>query len=284
MIELIHSLSAADEPIIVPNGSSPLTVTGLLADESDEKSATTHKLGDFNKLWTFLGRPLDFADSDVEPTDRSFTNGGLAHYSLDKGLSEDEIPRQPDESEVTELRNDLGRVTPGAVPSLTKKQRKLVRRQERAVLKQQRETATHAGIPEIKISSEDSESELQKRRSSTDRRAVIQEILYGPKAVGEGTILVPSSVSVTKVAQSGTLKPWSPSKSSQSSNGSRLGPYSFKSAAAKKASLVLRLYERFPDERNTLAFLGSSPEAGKASLSSRTDVHVFVDVSNVRLP
>lgn len=296
VIDLIYSLSAGHEdpardwvspPQTPERPSTPIASTGL----EDIKS----QLGNFDKLFKFLGQPLNIPPPCVPLGDTYALNVGLQYNDTPEktilhSSSPPKVVRWRDELEGADLEDndELGHAR--SVALLTKAQSKKERKNE--LKKKQHEILLRTGGRSKFLQSAsdvESENELQYLRPSPDRRAIIQQILHGtPTKYHRAISLSPSSSR-------------SPPKDSHTSSGHCGWPISkpiktdipqvlFASpeqadlalAAARKVKLLTKLNARFVDERqflHNISFTQYLQGVGGDGLLE--GVHVFVDASNV---
>jgi len=298
VIDLIYSLSCRGGPVVPHSGSSSLTVAGTADGNAGGGHGGPERLGNFDKLWNYLGQPLDTPPPVVEPIslalgrklpDRGWGSSG----ELESKHPLAKVVRWRDELQGADLEDndELGR--PGTTPGLSKRQKKTKRGQHREVLARQLQHTGYGALPIIRTTSdEESDTELQHLRRSPDRRAIIHKILYGTKHGDRDSTLhysstPPSSTSPPKyppflVNRDGWPVPnqyqhvssWQPPNA-------QLGPQGFMPAAAKKTNLILRLHEKFPAEKDYISSIAISQDVQMDGILGDSAIHVFVDVSNV---
>lgn len=298
VIDLIYSLSTGHDdtatkwvspPETPERPSTPIASTTGLEDIKSQ-------LGNFDKLWKFLGQPLNIPPPCISP-------GGT--YALNVGLQNDDFPEQslllsPSPPKGVRWRDELG----GAdledhddpsnglrrVAQLTKAQRKKKRKEE-FKRKQQELLLRSSGRPTFPQSPSDAESEneLQSLRHSPDRRAIIQQILHGTLARSHRTDppSPPTSTSPPKESRisSGHVA-WSISEPFPTNipQGLFASPEqaSLALAAARKSKLIAKLNARFVNERQFLNNVSCTQHVGGNDKDGALEgVHVFVDASNV---
>ena len=296
VIDLIYSLSAGHEdaarkwaspPETPEQQSTPFTLTGL----EDIKS----QLGNFDKLWKFLGQPLNVPPPCVPPGDSYALNIVLQNNdSPEQTLLHSPSPpkgvRWRDELEGADLedKNELGHALSAA--QLTKAQRRKERKNE-FLRKQQEASLQTSGRPILLQSASDAESEneLHNLRHSPDRRAIIQEILHGTPAKPPPTDFLspPSSTAPPKVSQiSSGRGGWPISKPLTTNIPQDLfaapEQASLALAAARKSKLIAKLNARFVNENRFLSNFSFAQYLNGVDKDGALEcVHVFVDASNV---
>lgn len=286
-IDLIYSLSSNNEYC---SETTPW-ISNTNPEEQDAIDRPEHgaQLGNFDKIWQYLGQPLNVPPPTV-PTEPSGefieilkTTSNSAQLAL-KGV------KWRDELEGGDLAdNDDIDDTPD-FSGLTKEQRKKARRK----LRREAEAARVANRKNVASGSEnDSEKEIQappKRDTKRDTnhpstKDVIYQILHrstpktepGRLRSGEPfTTGIPVDVGPWPVAfpQAGAkavqiLKP--PPKEQRA----------YAAAAAKKARLMVMLNERFQDEQHSLSKISSTQQVDDSQIVTSESIHIFIDASNV---
>ncbi|KAL8677340.1 MAG: hypothetical protein Q9186_006230 [Xanthomendoza sp. 1 TL-2023] len=225
-------------------------------------------LGNFDKLWAFLGQPLDLEPPEVPqlPLDEAHKNNGL-HQIIGKEVHWRDEVEGGELADNEEAGNDL------SLLGLTKTQRKKLRRK-------QRKEVIGEKAPHATRSSED-ESEVDPRtpKRSPDRRAIIQQILQSsPKTPENGSLPVarltsrsvpPIDVAASSVA---TTKPRATAERA-----------ALAAAAAKKERLIRKIKERFVDDRQFLTNATMMPFTVTDNTGTKEGIHVFVDASNIMI-
>ncbi|KAI4288025.1 MAG: hypothetical protein L6R35_002711 [Caloplaca aegaea] len=281
--DLILSLSeAADGKLDGTSSPSPspdrITTStfalGQLQSNSD--------LGNFDKLWAFLGQPLDIPPPDVPlPPEgcvgEDVDEGTRLHLTISKGV------RWRDDAEGGELADIEGAENTTILPGLTRQDRKKLRRKEQKVA---RELRKQVGIPQTSNSEDDHELPRAPQRSP-DTRAVIQHILHGPlKMPGIGT---PASKALTsRVSLPIDPSAWPTAKPDLAAPSSNPRPapadhIALVVAAAKKDRLMKKLKEQFIGDRPSLNSLSTRTFTSPDNTGTREGIHVFVDASNIMI-
>lgn len=281
VIDLINSLSArSGDSLSSPSScssSEPTTPETLPEDDS----VLSH-LGNFDKLWTYLGQPLDVPPPLVKPE----TGYGLIGTKYVKWRDEIEGADLEDSPEETQKRSPtktpnthverLQRWKGRAVNKspLTQKQKKDQQRKERRGKSQ----GEPKGPPQP-FASSDSESDNLRSRPPPDRRALIQDLLYGHTPQYRAEIRRHSTCPPQKDGKPKVRNPIH----------SRISPESYRSAeqtldtvvAAKKARLMMLLSTRFVDDSRSLARIGLKDQVEPSAFTREGGIHVFIDASNV---
>jgi hypothetical protein len=286
VIDLIYSLSSKDDPFIAYNGSLPSTITQPTDDGEARGCNGEQSLGNFDKLWEFLGQSFDTPPLSIAPPSLAIgdslsdeSRGSSGDFPSEQALHKLVDPQDGLEEKDTP-KDEALHATPQ--PSNRTKKSKRKRREEAPA--QEVQLASYGGPPIIRTSSgEESDTGLQQLQYSSDRKSIIYEILYGNihnrrKSTSYGNPVPPKSTSKNTKA-----KDWPTSKSGQHTTRWQPDTQDYLSAAAKKAKLVLSLCERFPAEKDCISALGAPKSLPTSNCLASTTVHVFVDVSNVSL-
>ena len=240
----------------------------------------TVQLGNFDKIWKHLGQPLDLLPPNVPPIPEGeyieiLNNNGCDYTTPLKAV------RWRDEFEGTDLADNDESYDPQNLSDLTKTQRKKVRRKQR---QKDRVEALVNGSHTISGSEDDSEKDIRVPRAP-DRKAVIDDILYG-KSKPEA---VPGHRRSRNASRTGPLNdagewpvacPHSARKEVQILKPERESAFAI--AAAKKARLIAMLIEIFVDERQFLNNISLVQHVDTITENPVDGIHVFVDASNVR--
>lgn len=287
VIDLIYTLSASKDKRSNPYfpqsvyTSKPTTPVR----ENDNKE---HQLGNFDRLWQFLGQPLDvppptvvpLSDSDEEANPEEDSNLEIVNG---KGV------RWRDEVEGADLEdNDEIGDTDGLV-ELSKAQRKKERRRKR---QQELKTnsITRPKTPPVPSDNE-SEGELAKLQRSNNRRAIIDHILHGTPVVQTSKDAIANLSSPqsryplrsrTTIGNDGLPIPKSAVIPQSLGTQMPVEQDALAVATANKVRLMSMIYTRFVDERQYLSGMGVTSNFPCGINGNVPDgVHVFVDASNV---
>ncbi|KAL8802468.1 MAG: hypothetical protein Q9182_003776 [Xanthomendoza sp. 2 TL-2023] len=277
VFDLLESLSSA--PTVQTDG---LETDGDLSPSSSPVKLSTptysskqlrpkSDLGNFDKLWAFLGQPLDLEPPEVPhiPLDEAHENNGL-HQIIGKEV------HWRDEVEGGELADNEEAGSNVSLLGLTKTQRKKLRRKQRKAASG--EKPLHATLP-TNTSEDDSEVEPRTRKRSPDRRAIIQQILQrSPKTPENGPLPVARLTSRSSL-------PIDVAASSVANTNSRATAdrVALAAAAARKERLIGKLKERFIDDRQFLTNATMMPFAVMDNTGTEEGIHVFVDASNIMI-
>lgn len=239
-------------------------------------------LGDFDKIWQYLGQPLDL------PAPTLTTRPLPSLIDVWNGRAADEqrifkVVRWQDDVESTNLADDQENNGNPDLSQLTKQQRKKARRKQRH---EEREAlATRLTYKKNLPSGSEDESGREAQKPKTpDRSAIIYQFLHGttPPETGTGRLRsgiffrnqdskdtgalpVAASPSAKQVIQ--ILKP--------------VGESALEVAATKKKKLMSMLNEKFIDDRPYLSNLSLSQNVANSTDAAAEGIHVFVDASNV---
>ncbi|KAL8717128.1 MAG: hypothetical protein Q9225_005610 [Loekoesia sp. 1 TL-2023] len=279
--DLIFSLSEAPE--LKQDGySSPspspdkVTTPTYSPDQAQPKS----DLGNFDKLWAFLGQPLDLPPPEVPSLSENYALDHVdedtrLHLTISKGV------RWRDDTEGGELADVEEAENQSTLFGLTKQQRKKLRKKERRTPRE--EKAQHS----IPSSETESEVEPQTLKRSPDRRAVIQQILHGSTKKPEDGSSASRSLART-VALPIDLAAWpvvnpTPASPSPKPRITTAEQAALVAAAAKKERLIRKLKEQFIDDRPLLESLSMKTFTSTDNTGTREGIHVFVDASNIMI-
>ncbi|CAO1602818.1 hypothetical protein XANCAGTX0491_006418 [Xanthoria calcicola] len=256
----------------------------------DRLSPSTHSplqplpksdLGNFDRLWIYLRQPLDVQPPEVPlpPVDHSYEHTdetSKLHPVTCKGV------HWPDELEGSELADNEDAGNNLSLLGLTKTQRKKLRRKQRKDSEQQ----LLPGNPATISSDNDSDAEPHTPKRSSDRRAIIQQILQGQSITPENDSVatnggiarptLPIDIGVWPVANphvSGATR-------KSRATGERAA---LVAAAAKKERLICKISERFIEDRQYLTNAAMVPFSVADNTGTREGIHVFVDASNIMI-
>ena len=270
VIDLLYSLSASSEVVQLREVEQPVT----LIDDDRVPS-----LGNFDKIWTFLGQPLDVPPPQVIPLIRNGDHPLTEEFSnLDNDNGVKEV-KWRDEVEGADLEDNTETDLEAGIAHLTKTQRKKIRRRRRQELEIQ--SQAHLQVPSSLIDN-DSESDIQAAPMTPDRKAIIHSILYGS---------LPEPRAAKSPATNGHIvtgyEAWlsSPTILRRSSTkvANPIGKENLAVASAKKQKLMKMLHEKFVDERQFLDSISVVRHNGINDLAITEGIHVFVDSSNIMI-
>lgn len=271
VLDLINSLSS---------GSKEFSRIDVSVDETHESSdpgsligslETNSGLGNFDKLWRFLGQPSVVPSSKAHLLPEVTSTGRLSN-ALDLATLSNKGVKWRDEVEGADLA-DNDEIDSGAhLASLSKSQRRKERRRKR----QEGETKHFKYHSRALPSGSANESEVDRRvKRSDDRTAIIQQLAHGalPKQGKASTfekLQAQSDNEINRRPLRGSLNAVFSSEQAR-----------YTTAAEKKAKLMDKLRAKFKNERHYLDNVGIPLHDTSRDLSTGTGLHVFVDASNV---
>ncbi|KAL8930369.1 MAG: hypothetical protein Q9172_000078 [Xanthocarpia lactea] len=280
VFDLIESLSSASPESTYGHISSPspspdkLSTPTCYPDQAQESS----DLGNFDKLWAFLGQPLHVQPPEVPPLPVDDPQGHTDEITKFQSAGGKGVHWR-DEAECGELADNEEPDNNLSLLVLTKTQRKKLRRKQ----KKASEVRAPFGIPPTGSSENESDVGPCTPKRSPDRRAIIQQILQevpktpknGSPAVAGQTIqpLLPTEIDAWLVA-----KPHPVTRSRTTAE--RAAPAA---AAAKKERLIQKIKERFIDDRQFLTNATMMPFSVTDNTGTTEGIHVFVDASNIMI-
>ena len=283
VFDLIHSLSISGG-----EHTHQKKVSSDTDSDSPERAAYTAtiqvhdqeaaQLGDFDKIWQYLGQPLDLpppafaAGSSPDFIDvwDGQTAGEQRSLKVVRWQDGIEYADKDENNAILDLSN------------LTKQQRKKVRRKQR--LQDREALATQpTNRKSLPSSSEDDSGKDVQEQKPLDRSGVIYQLLHGtppPPVTGRlrsgklfrkqdpndagalPTVTLPSSNNVVQILQP-------------------VGESALEVAAAKKRKLISLLHDNFVDDRQYLNNLSFTQISTNSTDAVAEGIHVFVDASNV---
>ncbi|MCJ1311011.1 hypothetical protein MMC25_004681 [Agyrium rufum] len=298
VIDLVYSLSTSDNEPAKEDDNWPSTASRnvdesrILGKKEEENGIG---LGDFNKLWQFLGAPLDAPSptitsilddfKDVKSTKSetvSVVKGVRWHDQL-----VDVVGDKPTKLESASV----------ASPLTSKAQRKELIKRHKEQLKaiQTRATAqkrdnTAAKKAQSSPSDDGSEPGKGRGREPFDRKSVIQSFLYdtSTKPGPPETSITSGSPTVKYQLRSRTVyeyQEWPASSpflfnpsSSKAEREKKKAEKQLAAAAAQKFHFLKKLQKHFVNE---LQYLANLPSVHSQVGDTPEGVHVFVDASNI---
>ena len=283
VIDLIYSLSTGGEesdaqtPGFLCSSYPERTGIPLVKENSNVRST---QLGNFDKIWQYLGQPVDLFSSNglSAPQDTSIKNLNSHHDNRVSPLKE---VKWRDELEGANLVHSHERQDTRDLSSLTKTERKKLRRRER---RREQAKVTEDGESLHGSSADESGKEVPVT-PTPDRKAVIHEILHGKPPSPMPPSRLRSGKNCKSEAAKGrdawpTASPEAARKDSQIFKPQRESAFAV--AAAKKAKLIAMLTETFIDERQYLSNISYIQYVGTNTKTPADGIHIFVDASNVR--
>lgn len=289
VIQLLHSLSPSGDELS-PDASSENHSEASYNAAPEEDDRSRPELGNFDKLWNFLGRPLDAAPPAIvllsDNGKDSVSHG--ARTLVEKAVRwRDEMGDIPlEDTEEFDSAGSNAKVYKGSA----KKKQYMKKRDELRKLRLLKEAQVNSvviGVTTLPPNDLGSETELSDVQKAHKRRSVIRRMLYDSSMDVEGTLKTKAT----------------PKKGSKLPNTTPSGldgwpisdPYSCSLApepideqvalaqfAAKVSRLITKLHDKFVDERPFLRdpSLLMRKTIGLNDIVS-FGVHIFVDASNV---
>lgn len=277
VIDLINSLSPSVEhtshaDLELRDELNSPSIPNLPAEDHDSYGG----LGNFDKLWRYLGQPLAKDPSYLESLEKIDSIEALTKKSntelINKSVKwRDEIAG----ADIAE--NDIIESPTNLRKSRGNKHRSNVERK-----KSPKGRADVKGLPSG--SENDAEPDLQKSSRSQDRKAIIQDILHGtapkvekPKSSVSMILKRPQSLSDQEVGSiakpqflSGTLAAlFLPEQTA------------YATETEKKARLMNKLSTKFEEDRRFSSATKALACDSNSDSISESGIHVFVDASNV---
>lgn len=266
MLDLINSLSngPSKSPEICLSSKETLKVPSLHVHQSnspDEKSG----LGNFDKIWEFLAQPSP-AEQLLKVNSASQITA--VNDVLDKEVGTSKLVKWHDEIEGADpVDNDRMKEITSA--SSGKRHRRGRNRPKNTA------PAPLGGV--------ESEPEVDHTAVLEDRRAIIHQMIHGSQT-GEKSIkggLCPREYSGTQSDPEPLNRRLL--RGSKSTALSSFQQNDDAKAAARKARLISKLHSMFVNEQRYLTSFGAPSKFGFGTASTDSDIHVFVDASNVSL-
>lgn len=282
VIDLNYSLSSRREALAT--SSSPSSEDLLTPDSDTIYYDHGGELGNFDKIWEFLGQPHDLPPPLIPPPING-DRGELVEGAIDQdetifGLSTSKGVRWRDEDGERGLADEAENLALDSTPQLSKARRKKLRAKKKAANpKSQGEDGLN-----VLTSSSENEKDSESRRVTPiqDRTSIIHQIIHGTTLRSKGTTRndlesSQSAISVHRYPLGSLFKsPEAPLINDTATPEVYVG-----NIAAKTKKLIAMLHDRFVHERVYLGNLGLSPFAKRMDVSPETGLHVFVDASNV---
>lgn len=287
VFDLIHSLSIsggehAHQKTISSDTDhdSPEQATYTAADKVHHQET---QLGDFDKIWQYLGQPLDLP----APTVTTGPLPSLIDAWDGQPASEQrvlKVVRWEDDIDCANLAdNDESNGIPD-LSKLTKQQRKKARRKQRL----ENREALAAQLTNRKYLPSGSEDESGKETQEPklqDRSAVIYQFLHGtPPSNGTGRLRSGKVFRGQDPDDAGALP--AAASSSPKKVIQILKPVwegRLEVGAAKKKKLMSMLNEKFVDDRQYLRNLSITQTVANSPDATAEGIHVFVDASNIMI-
>ncbi|KAL8695244.1 MAG: hypothetical protein Q9218_000282 [Villophora microphyllina] len=283
VFDLISSLSFAPDPKAnedQPPSPSPEAITN--PSYVTDRGLIRSDLGNFDKVWTFLGQPLNVEPPEVPllPKDlilEDVDENTALRLTISKGV------RWRDETEGGELADNEEAETDLTLAGLTKAQRKKLRRRQR---KAAIEGNAKSGIPPTSSSENESEAEPRTPKRSPDRRTIIQQILKRSPITPTDKSLVLGEAK-TRLSLPIDAGAWPVAKPHVASTSPKISATTsgaaLAAAAKKKEKLMKKLEERFIEDRDFFTGINMIPSMLMDNTGTKEGIHVFVDASNIMI-
>jgi len=279
VIDLIYSLSVREDTYTHkdPADCSTSLPKKSIFSENENGFEQNAQLGNFDKIWQYLGQPLDLLPPKVSsvPVQGSVIslteNDFVEQCSLKEVRWRDEVEganladndANDDSCDPEGLKNNQGK----------KNQRKAAKRKQR---RGERSEALINGRV-LPSGSEDESGKDIKASQVLDRQAIIYKILHGvsepetaTSCLRSGKIFKSDSVRDSKAVAKQAVQILKTKRES-----------TLEVAAARRAELIATLTETFIDERQYLSNVSLVQNASTNTNVAGDGIHVFVDASNV---
>lgn len=239
-----------------------------------------HGLGDFGKVWDLFSNP-DHVEVKIDQLATRI-----------EGESAVKEVRWRDEVSGADLEDNAEANPVASAGSEATRQR--AERRLRARERRHRAASKHTKASQVTTESDtgnESGHELQRLRSSPVRRAVIRDILYpsgtdGPEPPSPPTSPSPpqgGSLSAKKQLPVSNPFYWLTTAASITSHSQRIQPLGGLTPEQRIVQLIGRLRQQFPEDAKYLKNKGIVHPEFMALNTSELGIHVFIDISNVRL-
>ncbi|KAI9822302.1 MAG: hypothetical protein M1827_000020 [Pycnora praestabilis] len=297
VINLIYSLSyndvsSAKNVILGPPTDDPLVIG--LHDEDHSPAA----LGNFDKLWNYLGQPLDVPPPIVKPGLPVVQGESPDGHWFDPKGSDSEPSalkgvRWRDEFDGADLEDNDGLGTESVATPLSKQEKKSAKRKRQKELAARLKQEQDVHILESKLlSSNGSDDEVQQQQLSSATKASKHHTLRATTDSDGALIFDYSSSPPTSTPPKHSVHatkgiwPISSHFSPQTlfhSPKPQIEPLRLLSAAEKKAKLTKSLIAKFESERKYLLNHSVPQDINDGNHSFTNGIHVFVDASNIMI-
>ena len=285
VLDLIRNLSSVEDD----SGQRPPETlrsrisndTSLLEHDSSVPNGLELRLGNFDRIWRYLGQPLNGPLPTITLIDADIPIPSIESGESD-GQRDIKAVRWRDEIDGADLADDDDVELPSSTSGMNKQQRKKANRRKRK--QALADALASAKLRNKPSASSENESEVESRQpKSPERRSVIHSMLFGSNSKD---IQKQSAVTVLKRPQPALDPDRWPVARPHITNGvdrasSAPAESSYAVVAARKAKLIELLNDYFPDERQYLANIGLLPQTITGDKSTSEGIHVFVDASNV---
>ena len=281
VIDLINSLSSQVDKYTASDTSSHQSSAGPITPVHDDpRDGIPAQLGNFDKIWEFLGQPSDLPAPAVTPEAHSlsFETRSDETDAIDLGpnLTNPKGVRWRDEVAGADLADNDEDYDSKSIQKLSKAKKKKLR------MKKRNEAVKAWTAQALPPSSSENESEQEVQQSSPahSRQSVIRTLLFENSPVGHETVVNPA---VTSKAIHPDIVPnkrpvANPRYFLRSSV--RKPESTLTEASDRKLKLIMKLREHFIDDRPYLENIGLVTLGATESVTPNIGLHVFVDASN----
>ena len=282
VIDLIHSLSSTVDRHTASDTSSCQSSAGPITPVHDDPSdGIPAQLGNFDKIWEFLGQPPDLPPPVVSPEAHGLSFETLPDETdaidLGPNLTNLKGVRWRDEIAGADLADNDEDYDSKGIQKLSKAKKKKLR------MKKKNEAVEARTAQALPPSSSENESEQEVQRSSPtqSRQSVIRTLLFEQSPLGDETVVKPTVTSKT-IHHDVVPNEWPVANPRYFLRSSvRKSENSLTEASDRKLRLITKLRERFIDDRPYLENIRLIALAATGSATANIGLHVFVDASNV---
>ena len=277
-------VSVWEDRQITDRESSGDSISSLEQPVTPDGDVPVKGLGNFDSLFTHLKLPLDVPPPVVVPEPE---HGPCLSHPNSNGPREPKIVKWRDEVDGADLEDNDDAEDSLGPSRKTKTQRKKANRKLRKAFAEKSSSGTIIGT----ASSENESEKEHNIEKAIDRKKVIYQMTYGNTLPADDS-LIARRINVLKRPQLPIETETWPVAKPHSLNGNdssptKPGATAHEITAAKQATLMTMLHERFPDERQYLDSVSLVPHAsgdasGDASISPE-GLHIFVDASNIMI-
>lgn len=286
VIDLIHSLSSKAERCTANDPCRDFASEEPKAPERDQELDGGHnELGNFDKLWRYLGQPLTVRPPAVNPdpgtsqVETQNAENGLAAASIASSISKG--VRWRDEAEGADLADNDEKYNPNSIHKLSKARKKKLRMKKNAETARARSGSTSA----LAATSSENETEVehQDRTPTKSRGSVIRDILYGGRPETEETAIPSTLIREAEAPKWPISNPrYFLCSSIRTPEALCQKPeISITEISLRKSVLIKKLQAQFMFDRSYLDNIGILFVSAVGSLGTDDGIHVFVDASNV---
>lgn len=286
VIDLIHSVSSKADRCTASDTCLAFASEEPKTPEREQEHDGGHsELGNFDKLWKYLGQPLNVRPPAVTPDpgialiETPNAENELAAASIASSVSKG--VRWRDEAEGAGLADNDENYNPNSIHKLSKARKKKLRMKKKAETARARSGSTSA----LAATSSENETEVehQDRTPAKSRGSVIRDILYGSRPETEETAIPSTPTREAEVPKWPILSPRYFLRSSVRTPEalSKKPRTSITEISSRKSTLVKKLQAQFILDRSYLDNIGIIFVSAVSNLGTNDGIHVFVDASNV---